>query len=204
MDYRTARTCDAVAFHETGHIVFACLQGYRCEYVQLNRVMDTGIDTWTARTSIDFLHDAFYVSRYIGIDADIQFFKKLDIPARRKSIRVGHRLSQVLLAGSVVEWLYKQNFKVESAGITDIEWIDMIKVDYISYALSELDGNHDASLFIPKTIQQIIETIKQPEISDAIQRVAELIRVRKTLKNASLEEALEGIAPDYQFGRKSA
>jgi hypothetical protein len=193
MNWCFQNQCERAAYHESGHIVFAYLCGYRCEGVQLERKTEKEMVLWSGHSYIDYGKDCFYVSKFIGGDADVAFFETLHPSEHAEAAAVAHRIAQVFLAGSLAEAIYANNGNTNINFPIDVEWLDLVRVEFLNYALTNLHCNHNAEEFITALFTQMLKKLQAPEVWYAIEHLGKLLRKTKKINGMQIEEVLEGL-----------
>jgi hypothetical protein len=191
MSFCSHNACERAAYHESGHIVFAYLNGYSCEGVQLDRSVEMDKEIWSGQSRIDYHTDAFIVSKLIGVDADADFFEQVPHSTKQKAVAVARRLARVYLAGSLTEAIYENGGDPNVPFPIETEWLDLIRVEYLNYALEKMDGQHQPAEFIPSLFTNLLKAVESPDIWYAIESIARKLRVTKRMNRSQIEEILE-------------
>src|SRR5215212_3312448 len=80
------RQCEICAYHESGHILFAYLCGYRCLEAQL--IEEHNENGFTSYALIDYGKDSHYASKFTSGDTNVDFFNCLALGQRLEAIEV--------------------------------------------------------------------------------------------------------------------
>src|SRR5689334_10399399 len=84
------RKCEVCAYHESGHILFAYLCGYKCRYAEL--INEPEGEGFSSIAIIDYGKDAGTAARFMGSDAQADYFRCLSLGQKLESIEVGRRM----------------------------------------------------------------------------------------------------------------
>src|SRR5215204_288713 len=93
------------AIHESGHVVFAYLCGYRCLEMQLMEAADE--EGVFAYALLDYGEDEDIALRFIVENRQIYQFQNLSLSYRLRNIEVGQRLGRLFTGGSVAVSVYR-------------------------------------------------------------------------------------------------
>jgi hypothetical protein len=182
------KQCELCAYHESGHILFAYLCGYRCIEAQL---IDEGNENgFTSYALINYGKDACYASKFTSADNAIDFFKCLSLGQKLEAIEVGRRLARIFLGGSVAAAVFNNKGNVQIPLPMQIDYIDLIQVEFIHYVIQELSVDKDEN-FIEHGLQDALYTLSNINVWDTIEDLAKRLLQRNRLDRNDIEECLE-------------
>jgi hypothetical protein len=191
------KQCEICAYHESGHILFAYLCGYRCIEAQL--INEGNENGFTSYALIDYGKDAYYASRFTSADNAIDFFRCLSLGEKLEAIEVGRRLARIFLGGSVAAAVFNNKGNVQIPLPMQIDYMDLVQVEFIHYVIQELSVDKDEN-FIEHGLQDALYTLSNVNIWDTIVDLAKRLLQYNHLDKNDIEECLEehGILYDNQ------
>jgi hypothetical protein len=195
------KQCELCAYHESGHILFAYLCGYRCIEAQL---IDEGNENgFTSYALIDYGRDAYYASKFTSADNAIDFFKCLALGEKLEAIEVGRRLARIFLGGSVAAAVFNNKGNVHIPLPMQIDYMDLVQVEFIHYVIQELSVDKDEN-FIEHGLHDALYTLSNINVWDTIEDLAERLLQHNHLNRNDIEECLEehGILYDSESSLK--
>jgi len=130
------RQCEVCAYHESGHILFAYLCGYRCRHVQL--INEPNEEGYSSIAIIDYGKDAETASKFMASQQGAQYFQSLPLAGKLESIEVGRRLSRIFLGGSVAAAVYNNHENVHIPLPMQIDFLDLQRVEFIQHVIRKL------------------------------------------------------------------
>ena len=182
------KQCELCAYHESGHILFAYLCGYRCVEAQL---IDEGNENgFTSYALIDYGRDAYYASKFTSADNAIDFFRCLALGERLEAIEVGRRLARIFLGGSVAAAVFNNKGNVQIPLPMQIDYMDLVQIEFIHYVIQELSVDKDEN-FIEHGLQDALYTLSNINIWDTIADLAKRLLKNNQLNRNDIEECLE-------------
>lgn len=192
------KQCDICAYHESGHILFAYLCGYRCRQVQL--INDVAEEGYSSIAIIDYGKDSFIASKFLGANASIDSFKGLPLSQKLASIETGKRIARIFLGGSVAAAVYKNDGNVHIPLPIQIEYVDLLRVEFIQCLLHEI-SSEDEEDFIEAGLQDALYTFNNINVWNTTADLAQRLLQHKELLQNDIEECLEehGIMYDQEF-----
>jgi len=188
--------CEVCAYHESGHILFAYLCGYKCMEVQLIEENEEGFSSYAV---IDYGKDAYLASKFINGNTDIDFFTRLPLGQRLESIEVGRRLARIFLGGSVAAAVQKNGGNVHIPLPMQIDLTDLMRVEFIQQVMHEISTEHEDN-FIEYGLQEALYTLNNINVWNTIKALAERLLKENYLSKNDIEECLEehGIVYDEE------
>ena len=180
------KDCAVCAYHESGHILFAYLCGYKCRHVEL--IPET-VEGYSSIAIIDYGNDSMLASKFLNGETNLHYFKSLPLGLRLESIEVGGRLSRLLLGGSVAAAVFNNSGNVHIPLPIQVDYSDLLKVEWIHYVLKEI-GEQEENL-IDIGLQDALYTISNINVWDTIVDLAERLLAGKQLDKNDIEECLE-------------
>ena len=182
------KQCEICAYHESGHILFAYLCGYRCMEAQL---IDEGNENgFTSYAVIDYGNDSYYASKFTSGDNTIDFFKCLALGERLEAIEVGRRLARIYLGGSVAAAVFNNKGNVQIPLPMQIDYMDLVRVEFIHYVIKELSVDKDEN-FIEHGLQDALYTLGNINVWNTIVDLASRLLHSNHLDKNDIEECLE-------------
>jgi hypothetical protein len=183
-----AESCRVCAYHESGHILFAYLCGYRCKYVEL--VGSENENEYSSIALIDYGKDSFLASRFNGPKASLEFFTSLQLAQKLDAIEVGQRLARIYLGGSVAAAMFRNNGNPHIPLPIQLEYTDLVQVEFVHWILKELSSTTEEH-FIEHGLQEALYTISNINIWETVEDLAERLLDANQLNQNDIEECLE-------------
>jgi len=182
------KQCEICAYHESGHILFAYLCGYKCLEAQL---IDEGNENgFTSYALIDYGKDAFYASKLSSADHAIDVFKCLSLGEKLEAIEVGRRMARIFLGGSVAAAVFNNKGNVQIPLPMQIDYMDLVQVEFIHYVIQELSVDKDED-FIEHGLQDALYTLSNVNVWTTITDLASRLLQYNQLDKNDIEECLE-------------
>ena len=182
------KQCKICAYHESGHILFAYLCGYRCRHVEL---IHTGNEEdFSSIAIIDYGKDSLLASKFMGPEVNIDFFKSLPLGEKLESIEVGRRLSRIFLGGSVAAAVFNNGGNVPIPLPMQIDYIDLLRVEYIHYVIKEISTDKEEN-FIENGLRDALYTLGNINIWKTIVDLSNRLLQSNQLDQGDIEECLE-------------
>jgi len=180
--------CEICAYHESGHILFSYLCGYRCKEVQL---IDEGNENgFTSFAVIDYRADSEYAAKFTTGDDTIDYFRCLALGERLEALEVARRLARIYLGGSVAAAVFNNSGNVQIPLPMQIDYMDLVRVEYIHYVIREVSVDKEES-FIEHGLQDALYTLSNINIWNTIVDLAKRLLQSKHLDQNDIEECLE-------------
>jgi hypothetical protein len=180
--------CEICAYHESGHILFAYLCGYRCKEVQL--IDEDNENGFTSFAVIDYATDAQYAAKFSTGDDAIDYFKCLALGEKLEAIEVARRLARIYLGGSVAAAVFNNAGNVQIPLPMQIDYMDLVRVEFIHYIIRELSVDQEEN-FIEHGLQDALYTLSNINIWDTIVDLATRLLQSNHLDQNDIEECLE-------------
>jgi hypothetical protein len=180
--------CEICAYHEAGHILFACLCGYSCREAQL--IEEHNENGFTSFALIDYGRDAHLASKFTGTETNIDFFKVLALGEKLEAIEVGRRLARIFLGGSVAAAVFNNKGNVHIPLPMQIDYLDLVRVEFIHYIIRELTVDQEEN-FIEHGLQDALYTLANPNIWNTIVDLAGRLLQSNHLNKNDIEECLD-------------
>jgi hypothetical protein len=182
------RQCEICAYHESGHILFAYLCGYRCKEVQL--INEGNENGFTSYALIDYGNDSFYASKFVSTDTSTDIFKTLALGEKLEAIEVGRRLARIFLGGSVAAAVFNNDGNVQIPLPMQIDYLDLVRVEFIHYVIKELSVDQEEN-FVENGLQEALYTLTNVNIWDTVVDLAGRLLHSNHLEKNDIEECLE-------------
>lgn len=182
------RECEICAYHESGHILFAYLCGYRCKEVQL--IPEGNEYGFTSYAIIDYGRDAYYASKFTSGNNTLDFFKCLALGERLAALEVGRRLARIFLGGSVVVAVFNNKGKVDIPLPIQMDYLDLLRVEFIHYVIKELSIDKEED-FIEHGLQEALYTLSNINIWETLVDLSARLLKWNRLEKNDIEECLE-------------
>lgn len=182
------KQCEICAYHESGHILFAYLCGYSCKEVQL--IGEDNENGFTSYALIDYGSDSYYASKFTTADDAIDFFRCLALGEQLEAIEVGRRLARIFLGGSVAAAVFKNDGNVQIPLPMQIDYMDLIRVEFIHYVISELSVDKEEN-FIEHGLHEALYSLNNTSIWSTIADLANRLLHSNHLDKNDIEECLE-------------
>jgi hypothetical protein len=180
--------CELCAYHESGHILFAYLCGYSCNYVEL--IDDKNEDDFTSIAMLDYGKDSHMASLLIGPNADLDAFNSFNLAQKLECIEVGQRIARIFLGGSVAAAVFNNQGDVHIPLPMQIDFTDLLRVEFIQQVLKKLSNNNDEE-FIEHYLQDALYTLSNINVWDTIVDLANRLLKDNQLNKNDIEECLE-------------
>ena len=181
-------TCEVCAYHESGHILFAYLCGYKCRHVAL--IHESGEEGYSSIAIIDYGKDAPDANRFMGGDAQVDYFRCLSLGQKLESIEVGRRMVRIFLGGSVAAAVYNNGGNPHIPLPMQIDYLDLLRVEFIRYVFSEIGADKEDH-FIENGLQDALYTLANVNIWDTVTDLANRLLKNNQLDRNDIEECLE-------------
>jgi hypothetical protein len=180
--------CELCAYHESGHILFAYLCGYSCNYVEL--INDKNEDDFTSIAMLDYGKDSQMASLFIGPNADLDAFNSFNLAQKLECIEVGQRIARIFLGGSVAAAVFNNQGDVHIPLPMQIDFTDLLRVEFIQQALKKLSNDNDEE-FIEHYLQDALYTLSNINVWNTIVDLASRLLKDNQLNKNDIEECLE-------------
>jgi hypothetical protein len=180
--------CELCAYHESGHILFAYLCGYSCNYVEL--INDKNEDDFTSIAMLDYGKDSPIASLFIGPNADLDAFNSFNLAQKLECIEVGQRIARIFLGGSVAAAVFNNQGDVHIPLPMQIDFTDLLRVEFIQQALKKLSNDNDEE-FIEHYLQDALYTLSNINVWNTIVDLASRLLKDNQLNKNDIEECLE-------------
>ena len=180
--------CEICAYHESGHILFTYLCGYSCNYVEL--INDKNENDFTSIAIINYGKDAYPASLFIGANANLDAFKNFNLAQRLECIEVGRRIARIFLGGSVAAAVFNNKGDVHIPLPIQIDFTDLLKVEFIQQVLKELSDNIDEN-FLEHYLQDALYTLGNINVWNTVEDMATRLLKTKQLNKNDIEECLD-------------
>ena len=184
----TFTKCEICSYHESGHILFAYLCGYTCNYVEL--INDKNENDFTSIAIIDYGKDAYPASLFVGANANLDAFKNLDLAQKLECIEVGRRIARIFLGGSVAAAVFHNKGDVHIPLPIQIDFTDLLKVEFIQQVLKQLSDNIDDNS-IDHFLQDALYTLGNINVWNTVEDMATRLLKTKQLNKNDIEECLD-------------
>lgn len=175
------------AYHEAGHILIGYLMGYKCDRVQLN------VDAeGNANSLFNYDPDLYLITALTNYISNPGIFDGLDKAIKNRSINVGNRILHVLLAGSVSETLFLNDFKTGEYVELEIFGPDLLRSQEVHAFLTQWKKDHDAN-YVQTILSEQFQFYLISEFIDTLHKLAEEILAQKdyTLNRDQIEATLK-------------
>jgi hypothetical protein len=191
------RKCEVCAYHESGHILFAYLCGYTCRHAEL--IHESNEEGFTSIAIIDYGKDEPIASRFMGNEANVDYFSCLSLGEKLESLEVGRRLARIFLGGSVAAAVFNNEGNVHIPLPMQIDYIDLLRVEFIHYVIREISVDQEEN-FIEYGLQDALYTLANINIWNTIADLAGRLLQNNQLDRNDIEECLEehGIVYDEE------
>jgi hypothetical protein len=180
--------CELCAYHESGHILFAYLCGYSCNYVEL--INDKNEDDFTSIAMLDYGKDSQMASLFIGPNADLDTFNSFNLAQKLECVEVGQRIARIFLGGSVAAAVFNNQGDVHIPLPMQIDFTDLLRVEFIQQALKKLSNDNDEE-FIEHYLQDALYTLSNINVWNTIVDLATRLLKDNQLNKNDIEECLE-------------
>jgi len=180
--------CEICAYHESGHILFAYLCGYRCNYVEL--INENNEEGFSSIAIIDYGKDAFIASKFINGEATVGYCESLSLGEKLESVEVGRRLARIYLGGSVAAAVYNNKGNVQIPLPMQIDYTDLLRVEFIHLVIQALSFDKEED-FIENGLQDALYTLANINIWNTVEGLAVKLLQQNQLNRNDIEECLE-------------
>ena len=180
--------CELCAYHESGHILFAYLCGYSCNYVEL--INDKNEEDFTSIAMLDYGKDSRMASLFIGPNANLDAFNSFNLAEKLECIEVGQRVARIFLGGSVTAAVFNNQGDVHIPLPMQIDFTDLLRVEFIQQLLKKLSNDNDEE-FIEHYLQDALYTLSNINVWDTIVDLANRLLKNNQLNKNDIEECLE-------------
>jgi hypothetical protein len=180
--------CEICAYHEAGHILFAYLCGYACNYVEL--INSKANEDFSSIVIIDYGRDAELASKFVAANANLDYFKTLSLGMKLEAIEVGRRIARIYLGGSVAAAVYNNGGNYQVSLPMQIDVTDLFMVEFINQVLKESSSDTDEN-FIEYNLQDALYTMANPNYWNTIEDIAKRLLHANELSRNDIEECLE-------------
>jgi hypothetical protein len=182
------KQCEICAYHESGHILFAYLCGYHCRHVEL--INENNEEGFSSVAIIDYGKDAYIASKFMGTEANIDYFRCLSLGEKLESIEVGRRLARIFLGGSVAAAVFNNNGNVHIPLPMQIDYMDLLRVEFIHYVIKEIAADKEEN-FIEHGLHDALYSLSNVNIWNTIDDLARRLLQYNQLDKGDVEECLE-------------
>jgi hypothetical protein len=180
--------CELCAYHESGHILFAYLCGYSCNYVEL--INDKNEEDFTSIAMLDYSKDSRIASLFIGPNANLDAFNSFNLAQKLECVEVGQRIARIFLGGSVTAAVFNNQGDVHIPLPMQIDFTDLLRVEFIQQVLKKLSNDNDEE-FIEHYLQDALYTLSNINVWDTIVDLANRLLKNNRLNKNDIEECLE-------------
>jgi hypothetical protein len=180
--------CEICAYHEAGHMLFAYLCGYACNYVELINSKEN--EDFSSIVIIDYGRDAELASKFIGPNTNLDYFQTLSLGMKLEAIEVGRRIARIYLGGSVAAAVYNNGGNYQIPLPMQIDVTDLFMVEFINQVLGEFSSDVDEN-FIEYNLQDALYTLANPNYWNTIEGLAKRLLDANELNRNDIEECLE-------------
>jgi hypothetical protein len=180
--------CEICAYHEAGHILFAYLCGYACNYAEL--INSKKNDDFSSIVIIDYGRDAELASKFIGSNANLDHFKTLSLGMKLEATEVGRRIARIYLGGSVAAAIYNNGGNYQIPLPLQIDVTDLFMVEFIHQVLKESKADADES-FVEYNLQDALYSLANPNYWKTIEDLANRLLRANELNRNDIEECLD-------------
>ena len=180
--------CELCAYHESGHILFAYLCGYSCNYVEL--INDKNEDDFTSIAMLDDGKDSHMASLFIGPNANHDAFNSFNLAEKLECVEAGQRIARTFLGGSVTAAVFNNQGDVHIPLPMQIDFTDLLRVEFIQQVLKKLSNDNDEE-FIEHYLQDALYTLSNINVWDTIVDLATRLLKNNQLNKNDIEECLE-------------
>ena len=189
------RECEICAYHESGHILFAYLCGYACQYVEL--IDENNEEGYTSIAVIDYGKDADMASRFTSGEVPVDYFQCLALGEKLESLEVGRRLARIFLGGSVAAAVYHNKGNVQIPLPMQIDYLDLLRVEFIHTVIQELSTEKEEG-FIENGLHEALYTLANINVWETVSDLAQRLLDSRQLNKNDIEECLEehGLMPE--------
>jgi hypothetical protein len=182
------KDCAVCAYHESGHILFAYLCGYSCRQVSL--VKENEEEGFVTVAHIDYGRDERLVARFMGAEANIDYFNCLSLGEKLESIEVGRRLARIMLGGSVAAAVFNNEGHVLIPLPMQIDFTDLTKVEFIQQVLNSISTEQETQ-FIENGLREALYSLSNINIWHTIADLARRLLQHRQLDKVDIEACLE-------------
>ncbi|HWJ90484.1 MAG TPA: hypothetical protein VNR87_05195 [Flavisolibacter sp.] len=186
------KQCEVCAYHESGHILFAYLCGYRCRHAAL--INEPNEDEYSSVALIDYGKDAEHAVKFMG--SDVQYFRSLALAAKLESVEVGRRLARIFLGGSVAAAIYNNHSNAHIPLPMQIDYLDLQRVEFIEHVMKETSTDEDEN-FIEHGLRDALYTLANVNIWETVADLANRLLANNELDMGDIEECLEEHGINY-------
>jgi hypothetical protein len=160
------------AYHESGHIIMAYLACFACDRVDITH-------QWmeSDKSQINYGSDSVLIKNILEYIIDPHLYRSLPENKKAKSNYIAHRIASIMIAGSVSQAIYENDYKTIKNSSIEIEKHDLKKINDILFFLRK-EKKFDIPDFIEKTIKYTLD-IFQPEVWVSIDSLARTIMLTK-------------------------
>ena len=191
------KQCEVCAYHESGHILFAYLCGYRCRHAQL--IKDSGEEGYSSIAIIDYGKDSLIASKFLSNHANIDTFNTFPLSQKLDSVEVGRRIARIFLGGSVAAAVYKNDGNVHIPLPIQIEYVDLLRVEFIQCVINEISSENEED-FIENGLQDALYTFNNSNVWNTVADLAERLVQSNELSQNDVEECLDEHGIFYDSG----
>jgi len=188
------KQCEVCAYHESGHILFAYLCGYRCRHVEL--INEDNEEGYSSIAIIDYGKDAAFASKFMGPGSTVEFFRSLPLAEKLQSIEVGRRLSRIFLGGSVAAAVFNNGGNAHIPLPMQIDYLDLQRVEFIQQVMKQTSTDEDEN-FIEHGLQDALYTLANINIWETVADLASRLLVNRELDMGDIEECLDDHGINY-------
>ncbi|MFL5788037.1 MAG: hypothetical protein ACJ748_08290, partial [Flavisolibacter sp.] len=128
--------------------------------------------------------------KFMGSEANIDYFRRLSLGERLESIEVGRRLSRIFLGGSVAAAVFNNTGNVHIPLPMQIDYMDLVRVEFIHYVIKEISGDGEEN-FIEHGLQDALYSLSNVNIWDTVVDLATRLLESNQLDKGDIEECLE-------------
>ena len=180
--------CTICAYHESGHILFAYLCGYSCQYVEL--INENNNEGFSSIAVIDYGKDAYIASRLTQLHPDLDFFRTMSLGEKLECIEVGHRLARIFLGGSAAAAVFNNDSNTHISLPMQIDYTDLLRTEFIDAIIREISINEEED-FMENILQDALYTLSNQNIWETVDDLAKRLLASNQLNKNDIEECLE-------------
>ena len=180
--------CETCAYHEAGHILFACLCGYSCRHVEL--INERNEHDFSSIAIIDYGKDSAIAAKFIEAKPDSNYFKTLPLAEKLECLEVGRRLARIFVGGSVAVAVFNNKGNVQIPLPMQIDYLDLLRTEFVRFVLKEISSDQEED-FIEHNLQDALYTLANINVWNTVEDLAQRLLKTNELDKNDIEECLE-------------
>ncbi|HEX2608072.1 MAG TPA: hypothetical protein VHK91_11865 [Flavisolibacter sp.] len=190
---RTA-ACEAGAYQESGHILFAYLCGYTCQEVQLiDAANDAGFSSYVL---LDYGRDSELAYRILsGEDPD--YFDCLSLGQKMEALDIIRRLARICCGGSVALAVQANGGNPLLALPIRMEFTDLQRLDHMEQLNRKLSVAEETE-FTDTCLREALYMLSNINLWETLSDLAQRLLVNRQLDKNDIEECLEAHGLIYE------